>query len=800
MREPARRPADKDMEQILGWVRTALAVVALAGTVALAPAHAQSIPAVPGVSGRAETAAAGSVENYSIEDVRAALAAAKKALEEIEAGGETPSDAPPGTPLADILQRLTLARTLASTYEKQLNSLEKAEAAKRRLAEQQRASEAWRGFEQPPPYSVLLVDDLRGELAAARNALASAKATSALFDRLESDYASRLKAAQGAARLAAEAADRARGTSQYPQREWERGIASLRAAVDGAVQGLLQIGMRGAQAEVDAANATADLATRKLNAVGANVELPQSDLDKLLAEIESRRKAAEKELERALKASATAADAVSRLDLRMATARTAAPAGAPAAPETAELERDLAAAREAATTASQRVFLLREYLLQLDSEKLAWEARASAISLHDPVRGRAAYDRLTESLAGLRATRQYLEQQLATTEGRLRDEEARQRAATHTETPASRLLIETLRQRQQDLRKALDNASPLERLVAHFRADFEDRRAASFTARFMDQAAAAGLAARELWNFELFAIDDSFETAEGRKLAVSRSVTVGKTFGAALIVLVGYWLSRFVVRRIERKAVAAGRATPQGAALVRKWILFAVAAILGLVALVSASIPLTAFAFLGGALAIAAGFGLQTLLKNLVSGVMLLIERPLRLGDLVEVDGIRGRITEIGIRASTIRSADGIESMIPNSRFLEGNMTNWTYSSPQARQTIAIGVAYGSPLRKVAELLAGVMERHGLVLKDPAPQVYLEEYADNSINFSMTYWVEMTETGDTRRIKSDLLLMIDRAFADEGIAIPFPQRDVHLSTTQPVPVEIVGSAGMRTAA
>jgi small-conductance mechanosensitive channel len=209
---------------------------------------------------------------------------------------------------------------------------------------------------------------------------------------------------------------------------------------------------------------------------------------------------------------------------------------------------------------------------------------------------------------------------------------------------------------------------------------------------------------------------------------------------------------------------------------------------------------LTAFAFLGGALAIAAGFGLQTLLKNLVSGVMLLIERPLRLGDLVEVDGIRGRVTEIGIRASTIRGADGIESMIPNSRFLEGNMTNWTYSSSTARQTIAVGVAYGSPLRKVFELLVSVLERHGLVLKSPEPQVYLEEYADNSVNFSLTYWVEMAETGDTRRVKSDLLLMIDAAFTEAGISIPFPQRDVHLSSAEPLPVTVVGSAGMRSAA
>jgi small-conductance mechanosensitive channel len=618
-----------------------------------------------------------------------------------------------------------------------------------------------------------------------------------LFDRLETDYAAKLKAAQGDARLAAEAADRARGTPDFPKREWESGIAAQRAAVDSAIQGLLQIGRRGAQAEVDVANATAEFATRRLNAVGTAIDLPRADLDKMLAEIDARRRNAESDLERAVKASAAATNAASGAEARLAAARQPA-AGAVAAPsDTAELERDLAAAREAASTASQRVFLLREYLLQLDGEKAGWEARAAAISLHDPLRARAAYERLTESLAGLRATKQYLEQQLANTDSRLRDEEARQRMATHTETAASRLLIEALRQRQRDLRKALDDALPLERLIANFRADFEDRRAASVSARLMDGWAEASLAARGVWTYELFAIDDSFETADGRKIAVSRSVTVGKTFGAALIVLVGYWFSRFVVRRIERRAVAAGRATPQGAALVRKWILFVVAAILGLVALVSASIPLTAFAFLGGALAIAAGFGLQTLLKNLVSGVMLLIERPLRLGDLVEVDGIRGRVTEIGIRASTIRSADGIESMIPNSRFLEGNMTNWTYSSPQARQTIVVGVAYGSPLRKVSETLVHVLERHGHVLKQPAPQVYAEEYGDNAISFSLTYWVEMTEQGDTRRVKSDLLLMIDAAFTEAGIAIPFPQRDVHLSTAGPVPVQIVDAASDR---
>ena len=771
----------------------AVAFIVLATLVVMASAVAQPLS---GLRAKADAGPVVNITAYSSDDVQSLLTAARKQLEAIEAGGETPPDAPPGAPSSDILQRLTLARLLVSTFEKQLSALEKSEVARQRRMEAQRANDAWRGLTQPPPYSILLVDQARDEVDAAKNALTGAKANKELFQRLERDYESSLKSSQGAARLAVEEADRARGTPAFLEREWNSSLATLRSQVDSAVKGLLQIALRGAQADADAAEAAIELANRRLDDIGTNVYLPRSDLDRVMAEIDARRSRGVSALDAAIKASDAAAKAAER-----AAPGTLPRADAPAAaPTTSAGGLAATVAREVASTASQRVFLLREYLLQLDGEKATWEARASALDAHNAVRSRAAYDKLTESLASLRATKQYLEQQLTATEARLRDEEARQHASKQGETPASRLLVDTLRQRQNDLRKALDDALPLSRLVSHFRDDFEDRRESSLGAQLQAQWAAVRLAGREVWNFELFAIDDTFETAEGRKLAVSRSVTIGKTFGAALIVVVGYWLCNLILRLVERKAVAKGRATPQGAALARKWILFAVVAILALVGLLSASIPLTAFAFLGGALAIAAGFGLQTLLKNLVCGVMLLIERPLRLGDLVEVDGIRGRVTEIGIRASTIRGGDGIESMIPNSRFLEGNMTNWTYSNSQARQTVALGVAYGSPLRKVVEILGDALERHGLVLKDPKPQVYLDAYADNSINFSLTYWVEMSETGDPRRVKSDLLLMIDRAFDDAGISIPFPQRDVRLATAEPVRVSVVRAAAPRAEA
>src|SRR5690606_25227775 len=153
---------------------------------------------------------------------------------------------------------------------------------------------------------------------------------------------------------------------------------------------------------------------------------------------------------------------------------------------------------------------------------------------------------------------------------------------------------------------------------------------------------------------EILTVDDTYEAADGRKLSVTRGITVGKSLGAVLIVVLRYWLTRWIMRRTERVVVARGRLAPQSAALVRSWVQFAGRAVRGVIAVAVSGSPLAVFAFLGGALAIAAGFGRQTLLKKQVAGIVLHVGQPLRLGDLVEVEGVRGRGTAIGLRASTI--------------------------------------------------------------------------------------------------------------------------------------------------
>jgi small-conductance mechanosensitive channel len=775
-------------------VRSLAAGVLLLSVVwcAAAGAQARAQLAAPEPSAAAKPAPLAPEAQFDAEQIARARAAAQARLAAMEAAGDGPADAPAGTPAFEISARLTMARQLVSLYDKQRNARERLDRARERRRQLNRSIEAWRGFDEPPPRSVLAVDALRDELDVANQAVAAAAETSRLLQRFETEFSSKLKAAQGEARLAGEAADRARGTPEYGRLDWQRNLATLKAEVDSATQALLQIGLRAAQADYEVAVEQRDFARHKLITAGSELTLPAADLEKVIGDIELRRLTTERALRAASTAAAEAHAVLEAIELQQAEAAAASAAAA-------ERASEALIAREVAATADQKVFLLREQLTALEAERSVWEARATALSLKDPVQARALYERLREGLAGLRASRQYLQQQLFVAAGRLRDEEARRRLAPAVDM-ADRRLLDALREREADLRAAIEASAPMERLVAHFQADFEGRRDITMAERAKDILASAWLAVRQVWNHELFSIEDTMQTADGRRLTVARSVTIGRSFGAVLIVVAGYVIASFVVRRIERRIVAARRSTPQGAALARKWILFALTAILAVFALFSASIPLTAFAFLGGALAIAAGFGLQTLLKNLVSGVMLLVERPLRLGDLVEVDNLRGRVTEIGLRASTIRSGDGTESMVPNSRFLEGNMTNWTYSNPTHRQTITLGVAYGSPLRRVSEILNDVLARHGLVLKVPPPQVYLEGFGDSSINFALNYWVEMTEQTDARRVKSDLLHMIDRAFEEAGIQIPFPQREVRLSTAVPVSVAVMPPAASRTVA
>ena len=294
---------------------------------------------------------------------------------------------------------------------------------------------------------------------------------------------------------------------------------------------------------------------------------------------------------------------------------------------------------------------------------------------------------------------------------------------------------------------------------------------------------------KEVWHYELFAVDDSI-IVDGREIKTKRGITIGKTAGAIIILIVGFVLISRLIRRTLALAVNKANLGISKSVVLGRWLTLVAGFTLILTALNLVDIPLSAFAFLGGALAIGVGFGTQNILKNLISGVMLLIEKPIRIGDLVEIDGVIGTVTSIGIRFSTVHGPQGNDTLIPNSTLVEQRLINWTYTSTNARRDIRVTVGYGSDAQSVREILLSVGKENPHVLGTPGPLVTLDDFGDNGLVFNLQFWVKLQTGVLVNEIQSDLRMQILGRFAAAGIDLPFPQRTVLFNQDAPLAVHV----------
>jgi small-conductance mechanosensitive channel len=189
------------------------------------------------------------------------------------------------------------------------------------------------------------------------------------------------------------------------------------------------------------------------------------------------------------------------------------------------------------------------------------------------------------------------------------------------------------------------------------------------------------------------------------------------------------------------------------------------------------------FALLVGALGVGIGIGLQDVVNNFVSGLILLFERPIQLGDTVEVNGMLGGVRQIGLRSSTLRTFDGADVVIPNSAFISNNFVNWTLSDRTRRIELAVGVAYGTDPLRVIEVLKSVLTVHDRILEDPEPVVLFDGFGDSSLDFLVRGWT--VDFDNWRAIRGEIGVRAIYALEEAGIEIPFPQRDLHLRSIAP---------------
>jgi small-conductance mechanosensitive channel len=190
-------------------------------------------------------------------------------------------------------------------------------------------------------------------------------------------------------------------------------------------------------------------------------------------------------------------------------------------------------------------------------------------------------------------------------------------------------------------------------------------------------------------------------------------------------------------------------------------------------------IHLAALAVFAGAVGVGLGFGLQNIASNFISGLVILAERPITIGDRVEVAGIAGQVEHIHARSTVIRTNDNIMMIVPNTKFIDSPVTNWTYGDPRVRFRIPVGVAYGSDVNKVRDALLAVAHENPQTLKEPEPTVFLDQFGDSSIDFKLMVWSsEMSDRPS--RYRSEINFAIAKKFNEVGIEFPFPQRDVHI--------------------
>ncbi len=280
-----------------------------------------------------------------------------------------------------------------------------------------------------------------------------------------------------------------------------------------------------------------------------------------------------------------------------------------------------------------------------------------------------------------------------------------------------------------------------------------------------------------IWNTELASIDE-------------RPITVGKVVVGILLLFVGLFAARFISWILGNRMLTRLGLNEGAVAALKSLTFYSLVVVFSLLALRFANVPLTIFTLLGGALAIGIGFGSQAIINNFISGLILLAERPIQVGDLVKIDDLIGTVTHIGARSTRIRTGDNLDIIVPNSKFLETNVHNFTLGDDKFRAHIRVGIAYGSPTRDATRMLIRAAEEHGQILANPKPFVWFRDFGDNSLILELHVWIKVRTLGERLRIESDLRYRIDQLFREAGIVIAFPQRDLHLDFRQPLEIRM----------
>jgi small-conductance mechanosensitive channel len=284
-----------------------------------------------------------------------------------------------------------------------------------------------------------------------------------------------------------------------------------------------------------------------------------------------------------------------------------------------------------------------------------------------------------------------------------------------------------------------------------------------------------------------------------RDILTTRLFTISQTdvtlssiifFLAVLFIIV--LASRFLSRRLLETILKRLQVQEGTRYTLRRAIEYVCILIGAIIAFQSIGINLSGLAVIFGLLSVGIGFGLQNVTSNFVAGLILLFERPIKVGDRVTIGELEGDVLEINIRSTTVRSLKNISIIVPNSDFVSSKVINWSHGDPKIRLEIEVGVSYNSDLDTVLRVLKEVASENREVLDNPKPDVLLWEFGDSAWIMMLRVWIDNPKRHPL--VRSDLNCAIVRSFRNNGIEIPFPQRDLHFRSPLPMPLEIPRAA------
>lgn len=623
------------------------------------------------------------------------------------------------------------------------------------------------GPEEPQPYSFLLLDDLRDQLAVAQDRERSLEDEEKAAKALLASMADTHEADERRRRSAKEAAEFGRAADASSLRR-ESELSELRSRVTFEATNARRMEVENIELTRRVNRLRIEYLTEKVELVGKNVRFSREDLAKRIHDLDRYEANLKRDLRPLQKELARCernwTDAKRQRDQDSRDRRVA--------------NEAVAAWQLARESQQKKISLLNQRLGEVVLLRAAWEYRYRVfnhMASGEQIEGwrqdltgfrqrvRQQIDILNVRLADARNALSALEKRLMT-EGRNDpelagwiEEQRRHRRAMLGVYDANLVYLEAVR-------RVLDKVAA-------------ELNAGAMPASLSEWLTTIGQTLKTSWNYELTSIDD-------------RPITVRKLVSGLLLLLLGIFASRSLSRTMGKRVFPWFGLNDGISTALQSISFYFLVAVFALLALEWINVPLTIFTFMGGAVAIGVGFGSQNVLSNFISGLILLAERPIRVGDLVDIDGLYGTIEQVGARSTRVRTGSNLEIIVPNSKFLESNVTNWTLSDTRNRVSVRVGVAYGSSTRDVERILREAVDRVPSVLDDPEPIVLFQDYGDNALLFEVHFWVRMRTMMQGRRAMSEVRHKMGELLGAAGVTVAFPQRDIHLDTVRPIEVRL----------